>query len=292
MFQESVIAGTYIRWKSQAVSLRGLTEAVVEGARRDKTEARWQASALPGSDGTSGAFHFELRNSLDAGCDGCSLNSDNFVIARRKVSSSISSVATATATSTQALDAGSSSTTAPSSTTAVSGAQSTNASESITPERGSNNDLSIGLGVGLGLGIPLLLAITAATFCLRRRRKRRNSLPRGRQPSPADSPDHASGAWLYQDGRQSQQSTMFRPSTTARSEMSSWSHRSWIEPFEFEQMEMRDQDSISQLRHSIYSNSRSRVSQASLSNTASERDGLEGIPEQPQAVHGGRWSHT
>lgn len=265
---------------------------LIEGFQQDTTEVRWEIGALPGSDGNDGTFHFELRNGDDPDCEGCSLNSANFVVSRREeTSSTTTSSAAAATTSTRSTASVSSGTSTSSPTAAIAGAQNS-ATPNASSAAGSANHLEIGLGVGLGVGIPLLLAVAGVVFCMHRRRRRRNSLPRGRQPSAANSPDRVSGAWLYQDGRQSQQSMLFRPSTAARSEMSSWSHRSWIEPFEFEQVEMRDQDAMSQLRQSIYSNPRSRRSQVSLSNAGSEWATLEGIPEQPQAVHDGTWSRT
>lgn len=289
LFQEEILARMYSMYvAAEELALTHCTE----GARPDRTEAQWEVGALPGSDDLSGTFHFELRNGVDPECDGCSLNSINFAVVRRGViSSTTASSGTQTATSSRTTDPTARAMNSQSATAAVAGAQSTNSSVA-TPSGDSSNHLGVGLGVGLGLGIPLVLAIAAMLFCMRRRKRRRDSLPRGRQPSPANSPDRASGAWLYQDGRHSQQSMLFRPSTTARSEVSSWSHRSWIEPFEFEHVEMRDQDAISQLRQSIYSNSRSRRSQVSVSIAGSEWGTLEGIPERPQPVHHSRLSQT
>lgn len=293
-FQNETLARMYTshtRWRRilYVLDLRKLTRLIrcVEGYQRDKTEVTWEVGALPGSDGLDGTFHFELRDGVDPDCEGCSLNSGNFVVSRRKAgSATTTSSATAGPRPTDSGDSRTSGTSTSSPTAAVAGTRST-ASATPVKSKASGNDLGVGLGVGLGLGIPLLLVIAGVVFYMRRRRRRRNSLPRGRQPSPATSSDRASGALLYQDGRQSQQSTPFRPSTAARSERSAWSHRSWIQPFEFEQAEMRDQDAISQLRQSIYSNSRSRRSQVNSSHEEQEWSMLEGIPEQPHAVYDG-----
>lgn len=245
---------------------------------------------MPGGDDLRGLFHFELRNAANPDCQGCSVNSENFVVVRRDAASATTAASSATqaATSTQSTGSIGSQTGATSPTQAAAEAQSSGSSAPLASQT-SDHDLAVGLGVGLGVGIPVLLAAIAYLFCLRRRKKRRDSLPRGRQPSPAQSPERGSGAWLYQDGRPSQSDMLFRPSTAARSEMSSWSHRSWIEPFEFEQVEMRDRDAMSQLRNSLYSNRRSEVT---LSQAGSEWGMLHDISEQPQPVHNARWSHA
>lgn len=284
VYRVDVLARAYFCLR--ALSDLWLTIMGAEDARPDRTEAEWQVGALAEGDDLSGPFHFELKNARDSECEGCSLNSENFVVSQRRQTSSVGASSTA---SPSPMSTGSETTSA-SSTATLDGAQSSPTSSSAA-QRGSNDSLRLGLGVGLGVGIPLLLVAFGLLFCFRRRKQRRNSLPRGRQPSPAHSSDRASGAWLHQDARQSQQSMLFRPSTAARSEMSSWSHRSWIEPFDFEETEMRDRDAMSQLRQSIYSSSRGRRSQVSLSNAGSEWGGaLEGIPEQPQIVHDSSWS--
>ena len=256
----------------------------------DRTSIKWNASSLRDDGELEGNFHFELVNGRDFECDGCSVNSEDFVVARRaRTSPSTSSVSLATFSPTTAPLSTSS---ASSSTAAVAGAQATEseAEEPVAQESsGSNDALKIGLGVGLGVGIPLLLAFAVALFCMRRRRKhRRDSLPRGRQPSPTES-TVGMDQWTSQDSHVSQQ-MLFRNSTTARSEMSSWSHRSWIDPFEFEQAEMRDNDAMSQLRHSIRSSLRSRRSEVSLTDAYWEGRALEDIPESPQPVYDARWS--
>ena len=184
-----------------------------------------------------------------------------------------------------------------------------------TPTNGhkSSSHLGVGLGVGLGLGIPIVLALFGLLyFCSRRRRNgKRESFPRGHQQ--LESPDSSDwskerprdqmqqvrqnresgtlGPWQSPtpQSRASQASTPFRPSYAP----SGLSHTSWIDPFEFERPEMQDQDAMSQLRNSIYSNPdsgtivhghpTSRRSEMSFAGT--DLSSLGGLPEQQQATY-------
>lgn len=99
----------------------------------------------------------------------------------------------------------------------------------------------------------------------------------------------ALGPW---HSHMSQSSMPFRPSY-APSGMTGMSHSSWIDPFDFERPELRDQDAMSQLRQSIYPSSDdgrivfphqpSRRSEMSFTET--DLSSLRGLPEEPQEMH-------
>jgi hypothetical protein len=226
----------------------------------------WTAGAVDGEPlNTDHPFHFVLENGKSYSCVGCVTQSPQFNVRRAQpqaastsTTSSTSSAAGASATpttqtqtqqtpQTQTQTQHSHESTSTPSASGVAGQQ--DQAMPAPSSSKSHHDLSVGLGVGLGLGIPLLLAIAGLCFFLaRRRRKQRRRVsyhPTG------------SGNWTTDQTTQRESGALGRlqsqRSQSRASGLSQMSRNSWIDPFEFEKPELRDQDAISQLRQSIHS---------------------------------------
>ena len=215
---------------------------------------------------TAHPFHFVLENAKSFSCNGCVTQSPDFNVRKQQPQSGTTSSSTPKSTSgaggattsqpTQAHQTQQSQTkqfqtqhsqtqkhTAAPSTAGATGQDRSTPSPSSSK---SNHDLGIGLGVGLGVGIPVVLVIAGLCFLLARKRrkdKRVSYHPTGSgnwtaEPKPRPESD-VLGPWAVEARRQSG--------------LSQASRQSYLDPFDFEKAETRDQDALSQLRRSIHS---------------------------------------
>lgn len=255
--------------------VRELTDVRIVDYPKYDTSYEWTAGPVGGEKLNTNSFYFAVENGLSDACAECVDRSAFFkVLTRSQQDAQTKSSHTSSAAGTGATNQGGSS---GASAPAASGTLHSN--EIGQTSSSHNSHLGIGLGVGLGLGIPILLAIIALLFFLRRRRRKQNRRvsyhptssgnwthdetggvggvggmrevggagiadrePQSRSQSLQSSPSQ------YSQSTPSQQSNPFRPSTA----LSHLSHTSWIDSFEFERPEMKDQDAMSQLRSSIH----------------------------------------
>jgi hypothetical protein len=167
-----------------------------------------------------------------------------------------------------------------------------------------SNSNAIGLGVGLGVGFAILIALIVLLFvCLRRRKRQERERRLSYRPTgsgnwtqsndplhPAEEvrevkPGYASGMteatavgslmspkFRESDSSRISSSNPPRPATPA----SAMSHKSWIEPFDFERPESRAPDAMSQLRQSTLVDAAESNPRSSVAPTPTTATGAAG----------------
>ena len=252
---------------------------------KSKTTFRWKVHQIENTPlNDDHPFKFVVENGENIGCDGCVDFSPKFLVKQQKKHAA----AATTADSHHTTKAPKATSTSPTQAQAPTSSASVHANPGVAAAEGGHGNssgltssgsgshhshLATGLGVGLGLGIPIVLGLLALLFLfLRRRRKEQQRIsyrPTGsgnwttEQMGMTEAGNRESGALGPWEADRMSQSGLsegsvhvrqsYAPSASGMSRMSHMSHRSWINDFEFERPELRDQDAMSQLRNSIHS---------------------------------------